>query len=192
MNFSRIILIVTLILLASCVLRLKAERIILKDGYELTADVLKSDEKTMVVDIGCAVLRLDRSEIIQVIKAEDPNTALLSKTNENARWDIVEQGEEAMERVVDLHARASFVKEEAGEMEDRGFERLQEQMRRLEDGIPEMSDEEWKQVLQEAIKSAESLMEAEAVARKGEEKIARALGSWISLAQTTVKEGSAR
>jgi hypothetical protein len=111
---------------------------------------------------------------------------VLSKKNKNARRDIVEQGEEAVERLVDLHARASFVKEEAEEMEDRGFERLQEQMRRLEDGIPEMSDEEWKQVLQEAIKSAESLMEAKAVTRKGEEKIAQELQSWISSAHTMI------
>lgn len=35
---------------------LHADRIVLKGGYEITGDVLKSDSKVVIVDIGCEVL----------------------------------------------------------------------------------------------------------------------------------------
>ncbi len=47
-----------------------ADRIVLKNGYEVTGDVLKSDAKTVVVDLGVAVLRLDRSDIVQIVKPD--------------------------------------------------------------------------------------------------------------------------
>jgi hypothetical protein len=106
------------------------------------------------------------------------------------RRAIEERGEDVIMPLISLRMR-TLVKEEAEEM-GKGLEKLQEQMIRLEDGISTMSDEEWKQVLQDAIKSAESLMEAKAVARKGEEKIAQALRNWIGLAQTTVKRSNAQ
>jgi len=43
-----------------------ADRVVLKGGYEVTGDVLKSDEKTVVVDIGCTVLRLGRADVVRV------------------------------------------------------------------------------------------------------------------------------
>ena len=52
----------------------RAERIILKNGYELTGDVLKSDAKTVVVDLGITVLRLDRSDIVRIAKPDAEKT----------------------------------------------------------------------------------------------------------------------
>ncbi len=50
-----------------------AETIVLKRGYRVTGDVLRSDAKTVIVDIGCAVLRLPRSEIVKM--SADAGTA---------------------------------------------------------------------------------------------------------------------
>ena len=76
-----------LVLISFLAVGLNAERIILADGYELTGDVLKSDGETMVVDIGCAVLRLDRSDIVRVVEAEDPNLAFAGEVSETERPD---------------------------------------------------------------------------------------------------------
>ena len=46
----------------------RGEKVLLKGGYEITGDVLKQDDKTVVVDIGCAVIRLARSEVTGIVK----------------------------------------------------------------------------------------------------------------------------
>ena len=50
-----------------------AERILLKGGYELVGDILKSDNDAVIVDIGCTVLRLARTDIIQIKDHTDPS-----------------------------------------------------------------------------------------------------------------------
>ena len=49
-----------------------AEQIILKDGYKIVADLLKSNSDFIVVDIGCAVLRLSRADVVEIIETETP------------------------------------------------------------------------------------------------------------------------
>jgi len=53
---------------------LPAEKILLKGGYEITGDVLKSDKSVVVVDIGCTVLRLDRGYVVSIDGAKTPTT----------------------------------------------------------------------------------------------------------------------
>ncbi len=55
----------------ACVSPVGAETIILKGGSQITADVLKSDKDAVVVDLGATVLRLPRSEIVKITKADD-------------------------------------------------------------------------------------------------------------------------
>lgn len=43
-----------------------AERIVLKGGYEVVGEVLKSDDKVVVVDIGSMVLRLPRADVVRI------------------------------------------------------------------------------------------------------------------------------
>ena len=62
------------IALAAAGSALQAERIILKNGHELTADVLKSDGTVVVADLGFTVLRLRRSEIARIVKDEAPTS----------------------------------------------------------------------------------------------------------------------
>ena len=42
------------------------DRVVLRGGYSLTGDVLKQDKNIVIVDIGCAVLRLPRSKVVRI------------------------------------------------------------------------------------------------------------------------------
>jgi serine protease Do len=42
------------------------DRVILKSGSEVTGEILKSDEQTVIVDLGCAVLRLARGDVARI------------------------------------------------------------------------------------------------------------------------------
>lgn len=67
-----------------------AERVILKNGYDLTGEVLKSDAKTVVVDLGITVLRLDRADIDRVAEVEAENTESKDQPREEkaAQWQL--------------------------------------------------------------------------------------------------------
>lgn len=57
---------------------LYADRILLKNGHEIIADVLKSDDRTLVADFGFTVLSLPQTEVNKIIKdssASGQNTA---------------------------------------------------------------------------------------------------------------------
>ena len=49
-----------------------AETIILKGDRRVVGEVLKSDDEFVIVDLGCAVLRLPRSEIVSIVRIEKP------------------------------------------------------------------------------------------------------------------------
>ncbi|MCF7958904.1 MAG: trypsin-like peptidase domain-containing protein [Phycisphaerae bacterium] len=71
---------------------LQAERIVLKDGYELTGDVLKNTDSGLVVDIGFMVLRLPKESVVEVIKedsgdsASDPTVTV--QQDNTTQWQI--------------------------------------------------------------------------------------------------------
>ena len=69
---------------------LSADRIILKNGSELKADVLKSDEQSLVVDLGFTVLRLERAVVLEVLKSEEPNSLPPGKPKEKtpSPWQL--------------------------------------------------------------------------------------------------------
>ena len=69
MNSKQIIL-AGLLTVALCQDNVWADTIILKGGYKITADILKSDTETLVADIGCAVLRLEQNQIVEIINSE--------------------------------------------------------------------------------------------------------------------------
>ncbi len=48
-----------------------ADTIVLKDGYQITGDVLKSDKNVLVVDVGCDVVRLAREHVVEVIEGDE-------------------------------------------------------------------------------------------------------------------------
>ncbi len=69
-----------------------AQRVILKDGYEVCGDVLKSDEQVVIVDIGATVLRLPRAQVARIQRAEPndieaPLDVADASTSEHA-WQI--------------------------------------------------------------------------------------------------------
>ena len=71
---------------------LAAQRVILKDGYEVFGDVLKADEQVVIVDIGAAVLRLPQAQVARIVR-DEPNDldAPLNDTAENTpqrTWQI--------------------------------------------------------------------------------------------------------
>lgn len=49
-----------------------ADRIVLKGGYEVVGELLKSQEAVVIVDIGTDVLRLPREDIIEIISNKPP------------------------------------------------------------------------------------------------------------------------
>ncbi len=70
MNIHRSLSVLLAVCIA-CASPAVAETIILKGGSQITADVLKSDKDAVVVDLGATVLRLPRSEIVKITKADD-------------------------------------------------------------------------------------------------------------------------
>ena len=51
-----------------------ADRVILQSGSEVSGTILKSDEQAVVVDLGCAVLRLARGDVARIVKAGPAST----------------------------------------------------------------------------------------------------------------------
>lgn len=51
-----------------------SDTVILKNGSRITADILKSDEKAVIVDLGCEIIRLPRSEVTGEIKGDQAAT----------------------------------------------------------------------------------------------------------------------
>ena len=89
MNSSKTCLILALVLIFTDGTS-SADKIILKGGYELKADVLKSDDQAVVVDLGFTVLRLDRSVVVQVISATESDTPDSDKPKEKtaSEWQL--------------------------------------------------------------------------------------------------------
>ncbi len=69
MTISRIVAIFCVII-GLCVSVGMAERIVLKNGYELTGDILKDTDSGLVVDIGFTVLQLPKESVVKVIKGD--------------------------------------------------------------------------------------------------------------------------
>lgn len=92
-RFLRIIVLAVMVFLLTETL--SAARIVLKDGYELKADVLKSDDQVLVVDLGFTVLRLERAAVIKVIQTEEPNALLTHTSREKtgAAWQLYRTAE---------------------------------------------------------------------------------------------------
>lgn len=66
MRFRRIVvraLLLTLVFYSM----VRGDRILLKNGHEITADVLKSDDQTVVIDFGFTVLAIPRGEVASII-----------------------------------------------------------------------------------------------------------------------------
>jgi serine protease Do len=59
------------IVLAAVSGQAKAERILLRSGAEINAPILKSDNNSVVVDLGCEVVRVPRSEVVKIIRPEE-------------------------------------------------------------------------------------------------------------------------
>ena len=51
-----------------------ADRVVLKGGHEVVGEILKSDDDVVIVDIGAAVLRLPRNQVLRVTKDQDAAT----------------------------------------------------------------------------------------------------------------------
>lgn len=77
-----------ILLLVICVTA-PAERVILKNGYELSGELLKSNDDSVVVDMGFAVFRLAQDQIGQIIETE-PNAVGKDRTQESrgAEWQL--------------------------------------------------------------------------------------------------------
>lgn len=65
-----------------------ADRILLKNGHEIIADVLKSDDRSVVVDFGFAVMSLPKSEIAKIIQATDENDSEEKPTEPKNDWQL--------------------------------------------------------------------------------------------------------
>ncbi len=50
------------------------ETIVIKGGYQVTGDVLKADKTVVIVDLGCAVLRLPSAKVVRIVKDTDTPT----------------------------------------------------------------------------------------------------------------------
>lgn len=77
------------------------ETIILKGDRRIVGELLKSDEKFVVVDLGCAVLRIPRSEIVRIDKPQEESLqdgSAAEKTDrqavqEDAAWQLFRTAE---------------------------------------------------------------------------------------------------
>jgi len=56
------------VLVAVSAAAIAADRVIIKGGAEIKGRILKSDDRSVVVDIGAEVVRLRRSDVMQIIK----------------------------------------------------------------------------------------------------------------------------
>ena len=71
MNCSRICVAAALLGLAAC---LPADTIVLAGGAAVTGEVLKADDKVVIVDLGVTVLRIPRERVLRIDKAGAPAT----------------------------------------------------------------------------------------------------------------------
>ncbi len=70
----------------------RADRILLKNGHEITADILKSDDQTVVADFGFTVLAIPRGEVASIIEASgsaaDSSGQASRGTSEGSDWQL--------------------------------------------------------------------------------------------------------
>ena len=66
-----------------------ADTVILKGGQQLSGEVLKSDNDFVIVDLGSAVLRLPRADVVRIEKAKDqsPEQELQAKKGESSEQE---------------------------------------------------------------------------------------------------------
>jgi len=67
----------------------RGEKILLKGGHEIVGDVLKADKNVVVIDIGCAVIRLARSDVAEIVKGEattGPDAASQPVEQQSPKW----------------------------------------------------------------------------------------------------------
>ena len=69
---------------------LPAEKIVLKNGHELTGEVLKADKNVVVVDLGYTVLRIPRSEVASISVGRSTTTGPATQPVERAaaKWQL--------------------------------------------------------------------------------------------------------
>jgi serine protease Do len=67
---------------------LYGDRILLKNGHEIIADVLKSDDRTLIVDFGFEVLRLPKSEIARVLEDGEDQASEGKPTAQSGEWQL--------------------------------------------------------------------------------------------------------
>ncbi len=61
-----------------------ADTVFLKGGHQVTGQVLKSDKNVVIVDLGVTVLRLPRSKVLRIEKAQDKIAKDKSKTEQES------------------------------------------------------------------------------------------------------------
>jgi serine protease Do len=65
------------------------DKLLLRGGYEVVGDVLKADQKVVVVDIGCTVLRLARENVAEIVKGPASRPAATRPVSEKtAQWRL--------------------------------------------------------------------------------------------------------
>lgn len=62
-------------MLAGAVSSAPGEKILLRSGAEINAPILKSDATSVVVDLGCEVVRLPRADVVKIVTPEDAAAA---------------------------------------------------------------------------------------------------------------------
>ena len=62
-----------------------ADTIILKDGRQITGDLLKSDKDIAIIDLGFEVLRVPQAEIVRIVKPEEKKPATEPASDANSR-----------------------------------------------------------------------------------------------------------
>ncbi len=74
---------------------LRGERVLLKAGHEITGEILKADKNVVVVDVGCTVIRLARSDVVRIVKggpATGPAAATAPAERASAKWRLYRTG----------------------------------------------------------------------------------------------------
>jgi len=75
-----------------------SETIILKDNCRVVGEILKSDDEFVVVDLGCEVLRLPRSQVVRIEKldeksGEDESATDQETAQEESGWQLFRTAE---------------------------------------------------------------------------------------------------
>ncbi len=70
------------------------DKVLLRGGYEVIGDVLKADQKVVVVDIGCTVLRLARENVAEIVKGPESRPVATRPAREKtAQWRLYRTAE---------------------------------------------------------------------------------------------------